>query len=606
MSKIGLMNDGNRPERKGTRGSMKSESYQHQVLFLSNSSFNLDLVAELIGRSFAIKHIKFQSASISSSRINPLIKGTLADSGIKLAHSSGGPLNKIKPYQFDLIITLGAVGAIPRSLLPAMLPHFHWEISEPGEATSEKDAVIQIKKIMEIIKKNIDALFNSDFLNTLFIARRHQQLILDNMLDGVMAHNENRTIFFFNRAAEKITSLKREDVLGKDCHDVFSGRFCGGDCDFCEGTLKNVSADKSRKRVDFKCPDGSKKILEMLTLPLTDELENNIGALVMFKDETELEHLKSHLKHHHALGKLITKDPKMLNIFEQIREVSAIQAPVLIEGESGTGKELVANAIHDMSSRAGKPFVAVNCGALPESILESELFGHVKGAFTGAIHDKKGRFELAHRGTLFLDEAAELSPAMQVKLLRALQEKCFERVGGEKLVHVDIRIISATNQSLKVAMKKKKFRKDLFYRLCVVPINIPPLRERRLDIPVLVEHFLDLVAAETERAVLGYTTEAIDCLSAYSWPGNVRELRNAIEYAYVKSRERVIRTEHLPPEIVSYQRKSRKKTGPPLKIKKEQVMIALEKTDGNRKEAAKLLGIGRATLYRYLDSYGLK
>ncbi|MBU2646199.1 sigma 54-interacting transcriptional regulator [bacterium] len=459
---------------------------------------------------------------------------------------------------------------------------------------------------MDILKKNIDTLFNSDFLNTLFIARRHQQLILDNMLDGVMAHTEKRIVFFFNRAAERITGLKRESVLGKDCHEVFPGRFCGGACDYCDGTIMGTTPDNSRKRVEFKRRDGQIKIMEMMTLPLLDEVDKNIGALVLFKDDTDLEILKSHLKHHHTLGQLITKDPKMLDVFEQIKEVAEIRAPVLIEGESGTGKELVANAIHSQSSRAKKPFVAVNCGALPEGILESELFGHVKGAFTGAVNDRKGRFELADQGTLFLDEVAELSPAMQVKLLRALQEKSFERVGGEKPVHVNIRVISATNQDLKLLMKKKKFRRDLYYRLCVVPIYLPPLRERRLDIPVLVEHFLDLVAAETERDVLGYTNETIDALSAYSWPGNVRELRNAIEYAYVKSRDSVIKVDHLPPEILSYQRRSKKKTGPPLKIKKEKVALALTKSNGNRKEAANLLGIGRATLYRYLSLYGLQ
>ncbi len=585
---------------------MKSDNYKHRVLFLSNSPQSLHLIAELIAGEFNITNIAFKSASVTRNRINPVINRVLSEAGLNSSKASNRTIDEIKPYLFDFCITMGTAGNIPRSVLPAMLPHFHWEISEPEQSATDDEISNQIKNTMDMIKKNIDTLFNSDFLNTLFIARRHQQLILDNMLDGVMAHTEKRTIFFFNKAAEKITSMKRENVLGKDCHDVFPGKFCGGNCDFCEGKLSTVGEDNSRKKVDYICTDGRKKTLEMLTLPLTDEVNNNIGALVMFKDETELETLKSHLKHHHALGRLITKDPKMLGIFEQIREVSSIQAPVLIEGESGTGKELVANAIHDMGPRAGKPFVAVNCGALPESILESELFGHVKGAFTGAISDKKGRFELADQGTLFLDEVAELSPPMQVKLLRALQEKCFERVGGEKLVHVNIRIISATNQDLKLAMKKKRFRRDLFYRLCVVPISLPPLRERRLDIPVLVEHFLDLVAAETERSVLGYTTEAIDALSAYSWPGNVRELRNAIEYAYVKSRDSVIRTEHLPPEIITYQQKSKKKTGPPLKIKKEEVVNALEITSGNRKDAAKFLGIGRATLYRYLDSYELK
>ncbi len=585
---------------------MKKNNFKHLVLFVSNSSYHLHLLAEFIARELKINGIEFQSASVSRNVINPTIRKIAEGCGFDITTSGNLSLQQIKPYLFDLIITIGDPQNIQNNLLPVMMPHFHWETPDSVHDNTQDTDPQPVKKAMDMIKKNIDTLFNSDFLNTLFIARRHQQLILDNMLDGVMAHTEKRIIFFFNKAAERITSLKRENVLGKDCHEVFSGRFCGGNCDFCTGSLNDPKHNSARKRVDFKRPDGKKKILEMLTLPLTDEFDSNIGALLMFKDDTDLEALKSRLKHHHALGRLITKDPKMLAVFDQIKEVSTILASILIEGESGTGKELVANAIHDSGPRADKPFVAVNCGALPEGVLESELFGHVKGSFTGAICDKKGRFELADKGTLFLDEVAELSPAMQVKLLRALQEKCFERVGGEKSIHVDIRVISATNQNLKTLMKKKKFRRDLYYRLCVVPISLPPLRERRLDIPVLVEHFVDQVAAETERSVLACTNEAIDTLSAYPWPGNVRELRNAIEYAYVKSRDSSIKTNHLPPEIVTYQRKINKKTGPPLKINKEQVIVALSNTNGNRKDAARMLGVGRATLYRYLDSYGLK
>jgi sigma-54 dependent transcriptional regulator, acetoin dehydrogenase operon transcriptional activator AcoR len=585
---------------------MISKKHKYSVLFLSDSHINLHLIAERLAETSSIKHISFQSASLTPKQVNPVVRQVLSEVGLNNRRLVNTLFGDTKPFNFDLIITIGDPKYKQKVPLPAVLPHFHWEMQDPTSIDMVGQSDKLVKDAMDILKKNIDTLFNSDFLNTLFIARRHQHLILDNMLDGVMAHTENRIVFFFNRAAERITGLKREAVLGKDCHDIFPGRFCGGDCDYCGGFLVDNEAPNTRKRVDFKRRDGTIKNLEMLSLPLTDETDKKIGALILFKDETDFEMLKSHLKHHHSMGQLVTKDPKMLDVFEQIEEVSEIRAPVLIEGESGTGKELVANAIHDMSSRANKPFVAVNCGALPEGILESELFGHVKGAFTGAINDKKGRFELADKGTLFLDEVAELSPVMQVKLLRAVQEKSFERVGGEKSIHVDIRIISATNQSLKQLMKKKLFRRDLYYRLCVVPITLPPLRERRLDIPVLVEHFLDQVAAETERSVLGYTNETIDALSAYSWPGNVRELRNAIEYAYVKSRDSVIKTEHLPPEIVSYQRKNKKKTGPPLKIKKEKVTIALSKTKGNRKDAAKMLGIGRATLYRYLDLYGLK
>jgi sigma-54 dependent transcriptional regulator, acetoin dehydrogenase operon transcriptional activator AcoR len=580
---------------------MRSNRHRYSVLFLSESVYSLHLIAESQAKKMGVEHVVFHSASLTPRPIHPFVAEWLKQNQTK---PTDHPEHSFDPRHCDLIITIGR----RRPSIPNQLACFHWETPDGSDSDpTDTAAPSGIVTAMDIIEKNIENLFNTDFLNTLFIARRHQQLILDNMLDGVMAHNEKRIIFFFNKAAERITGRNREAVLGRDCHSVFSGRFCGGSCDYCEGPLHTKRSDThTRRRVDFKTADGQQKVLEMLTLPLADETGYSLGALVLFKDETDLEQLKRRLKHHHSLGRLVTKDPKMLAVFDQIREVASIQAPVLVEGESGTGKELVANAIHDMSPRADKPFVAINCGALPEGILESELFGHVKGAFTGAISDKKGRFELADQGTLFLDEVAELSPAMQVKLLRALQEKRFEPVGGEKSIRVNIRVISATNQDLKVLMKKKRFRRDLFYRLCVVPISLPPLRERRLDIPLLVEHFLELVAAETERPVLGYTNEAIDTLSAYTWPGNVRELRNTIEYAYVKSRDRVMRTEHLPPEIVSFQRKGRHKTGPPLKIKKNKVVIALAEANGNRKEAARALGIGRATLYRYLDCYGLK
>lgn len=578
------------------------------MLFLSDSGFNLHLFAEKLARSLGLHRIHFESASLTTRELHPLVRDLMTAYGLDLEQTVVRSIDQIEAHRFDLIIFIGDSKRIRKISLPTMLPHFHWNIPDSLLFNGHHNDIQAIKEAMDIIKKNVEALFNSDYLNTLFVARRHQQLILDNMLDGVMAHTENRRIFFFNRAAEEITGIKRDKVLGKDCHQVFPGKFCGGDCDYCNGpaTVNLRENGKSRKRHDMVLPNGKRKILDMLILPLTDEADQNIGSMVMFKDSTELETLKNHIKHHHSLGRLVTKDPKMLSIFEQIKEVAPILAPVLIEGESGTGKELVANAIHEMSPRAGKPFVAVNCGALPEGVLESELFGHVRGAFTGALADKKGRFELAHQGTLFLDEVAELSPAMQVKLLRALQEKSFERVGGEKTVHVDIRIVSATNQDLKKLMKSRQFRRDLYYRLCVVPITLPPLRDRYLDIQVLVEHFLDLVASETERPVLGYTSEVIDTLSTYSWPGNVRELRNAIEYAYVKSRDNVIRPEHLPPEIYSFQKRSHRKPGPSRKISKEKVATALAKTNGNRKDAAKLLGVGRATLYRYLDEYQLK
>ncbi|MBW1892513.1 MAG: sigma 54-interacting transcriptional regulator [Deltaproteobacteria bacterium] len=456
------------------------------------------------------------------------------------------------------------------------------------------------------MEENLDILFHSGLLHALFVTRRNLELILDNLLDGVMAHTTNRRIFYFNKAAEIITGYKRDDILGKDCHDVFPGRFCGGDCEFCESVNTKEKQSITRKEIVFKRPDQKERNLIMSIMPLTGEQNEEVGALLSFKDNTELNRLKGRLKHHHSLGSLVGKDPKTLDLFDQIREVSSVLVPVLVEGESGTGKELVAKAIHDTGPRADKPFVAINCGALPEGILESELFGHVAGAFSGAIHDRKGRFELAHEGTIFLDEVSELSKAMQVKLLRVLQEQQFERVGGEKTIQVNVRIISATNRNLLKRVERKKFRRDLYYRLCVVPITLPPLRDRRLDIPMLVEHFLEITAQEIIRPVLSPSNDVMDILSSYAWPGNVRELRNAVEYAYVKCRTGLIEIMHLPPEIANHKEKKTVKPGPALKVEKEKMLVALARAEGNRKEAAKLLGIGRATLYRYLDLYDLK
>jgi transcriptional regulator with GAF, ATPase, and Fis domain len=287
---------------------------------------------------------------------------------------------------------------------------------------------------------------------------------------------------------------------------------------------------------------------------------------------------------------------------------------VLISGESGTGKELVASAIHQESRRKGNPFVPVSCGALPDSILESELFGHVRGAFTGAIRDKKGRFELADGGTLFLDEVGELPSSFQVKLLRVLQEMRFERVGGEKSISVDVRIIAASNRDIRRMVQDGHFREDLFYRLCVVPIVLPPLRERREDIPFIVERILERVREETGKPIDAVANDAMDLLLDYSWPGNIRELINALQFAAVRCSQEEILPRHLPPEVsraipaapvadaaptpAAPEPSSRRRT----KLTREAVEEAIEAANGNKVQAAKILGVGRATLYRFLSS----
>jgi transcriptional regulator with PAS, ATPase and Fis domain len=301
-------------------------------------------------------------------------------------------------------------------------------------------------------------------------------------------------------------------------------------------------------------------------------------------------------------GRIIGQDSKMISIYKQIKDVADYDYPVHISGDTGTGKELVATAIHQESPRAGAPFVPINCGALPEGLIESELFGHVKGAFSGAIRDKKGRFELADGGIAFLDEIAELSNNMQAKLLRFLQEGKFERVGGERTVSVDIRIVSATNKNLKEAVKNGQFRDDLYYRLNVIPIHLPLLHERKIDIPLLIEHFLEEAAERYGKKSLKVSPKAMSLMLDYRWPGNIRELQNAIQFAFVKCDGKVIVPEDLPLELREVQTVGVRR-GPSKKLDPEGVKSALIKTGGNKAKAAKLLGVGRATLYRFLGDY---
>jgi PAS domain S-box-containing protein len=434
-------------------------------------------------------------------------------------------------------------------------------------------------------------------LEDLLADKKNLERILDSLMEGIIAHDKERRILFFNRAAEKITGYHREEVLGRDCHDAFGSPFCGGRCSFC-GEPPN-----SWTNVDYPLnlvtKEGSSRRIEMSVAGMTDETGCFTGVLAAFRDVTDLVGLQIRLGQITSFAGIIGQDHKMLQIFEQIRELATNDYPVYLTGETGTGKELVAAAIHNESRRGGGPFVPINCGALPEGVLESELFGHVKGAFSGAIRDKKGRFELADGGTIFLDEIVDLTKSMQVKLLRVLQEGTFERVGGEGTVSVNVRVISAANRDLKREVERKNFREDLYYRLNVVPVELPPLRERKNDIPLLAEEFLRQ-ASEQGQKTAGLSKKALSIMMDYLWPGNVRELQNALHYALVKCRGRMIRPEDLPMELKSG-RSSRR--GPTRKLNQEMVRAALDRTGGNKAKAARHLGVGRATLYRFLEEF---
>lgn len=439
--------------------------------------------------------------------------------------------------------------------------------------------------------------------------RANLDLILDNLKLGIIAHTPERIITFFNKEAERITGYLKEEVIGNDCHIVFQEPFCGPKCSFLDGASPFPPGSKEYP-LNIITKDGSTRQLEMTVSAIIDQDNGFKGVLASFRDVTESFNLSLKAENLSNFAGIIGKDKTMQDIFRQIRDVALYNYPVNITGDTGTGKERVAYAIHDISAYGSGSFVPVNCGALPEGIVESELFGHVKGAFSGAIKERKGRFELAHKGSLFLDEVAELPLKTQVKLLRFLQEGSFEKVGGEKKISVDVRIISATNKNLRAEVMAGRFREDLFYRLNVIPIHLPPLRQRKSDIPLLAAHFLKEAEQESPNAVPQLTDDALDMLLDYHWPGNVRELKNVIQFSVVRSRGDKILPSDLPLEITQGKdltlrvsetyplQKNLKDRG---KLDVESVTAAVKKAGGNKSKAARLLGVGRATLYRFLD-----
>ena len=433
-------------------------------------------------------------------------------------------------------------------------------------------------------------------IESILIEKDNLDLIFDFVSDGIFTHDQQMRITSFNTAAEKITGFNRAEAIGKRCPDIFAGPLCGTHC------ILHQAAKASRwikdQELQIMDKNGRPRTIILNTAILHDKEKKPWGVVAIFRDMTELVSLKRQLKERFQFHKLIGKNHQMQEVYNLIEDIADSDATVLIQGESGTGKELVAQAIHYQGPRTNKPFVRVNCSTLAESLLESELFGHVRGAFTGAIRDKIGRFELAQGGTAFLDEIGDISPAIQVKLLRVLQEKEIERVGDTKSIKVDVRVIAATNHDLKRLMREGKFREDLFYRLYVIPIHLPPLRERKEDIPLLVEHFIRQFKGQTGKKIESISEEALKLLLDYSWPGNVRELENVIEHAFVKCRVPLILPEHLPQEILGAKKVFGARKRP--RLTEEQLHQALQETRGNKARAARELGIGRTTLWRKL------
>ncbi|MDH5299136.1 MAG: sigma 54-interacting transcriptional regulator [Desulfobulbaceae bacterium] len=508
---------------------------------------------------------------------------------------------------YDLVVCFGGGPRLPLAPLPGSPGLVIWQVPDPLPAPAGGHDPDSCRLIRRQIEQLVGDLVGQGYLSALVRARRNAELVMDNLHEGIIAHDRQRRIFFFNRAAERITGFARQEILGRDCHQVFPDRFCKAKCSFCEPEGEPELPPTPYPLV-LRTRSGETRHVEMGVVGMRDFLGAMVGVVASFRDVTREHDLAGLLGHSEEFAGIIGGDAKMVELFRTITDLADSRVAVLIQGESGTGKELVAAAIHKQGRRADKLFVPVNCGALPEHLLETELFGHVKGAFTGALRDKKGRFELADGGTLFLDEIGDISPAMQVKLLRVLQDGTFQRVGGEETVKVDVRVISATHKDLRREIEAGRFREDLYYRLCVVPLALPPLRERPGDIPLLARHFLGRTLEEegrSDRVVL--SAEAMDHLRAYPWPGNVRELHNVIRYALVHCREEQVRAVHLPPQFLSGSRSFSIEPSLPVRgrLTVAAVRQALAATNGNRLQAARQLGVGRATLYRFLAKHPL-
>jgi PAS domain S-box-containing protein len=430
----------------------------------------------------------------------------------------------------------------------------------------------------------------------------HQfQAILDAMEDGVMIVDRNFHIVAFNEAASRMTGHSREDVLQARCFEVCLGSHCGEDCDVT--ALFNHDKPCEEFETTIRTKDGQSKIVRVHTVALRNGVGAITGAIRILRDVTETRLPESQPREPKGFGRLIGRSRAMQEVYRLIELLNDSTATVLIQGETGTGKELVAEALHDNSPRAGGPFIKVNCAALPDSLVENELFGHARGAFTDAVADKPGRFELANNGTLFLDEIGDLGASVQAKLLRVLQSGEFERLGDPRTRRVQVRLIAATNTDLRAAVAERRFREDLFFRLNVVPIYLPPLRDRLEDLPLLVEHVLERLQQSTGRDLrLGH--DALRTMMHYHWPGNVRELENALEYAAVTSQETFIHALDLPASL----RQPMSESPLPAEVTDEAVRLraALNACNWEIKRCAELLGMDRTTLWRKMKRYGIQ
>jgi PAS domain S-box-containing protein len=434
----------------------------------------------------------------------------------------------------------------------------------------------------------------------------HAGIILNSIADGVFTVDPDMRITCFNRAAEKITGVPSETAIGGFCYEVLRANICEKTCALkCSFTTGEEIIDK---HVNILRADGKQIPISISTAVLKDEAGNIVGGVESFRDMSPIEELRKEITRTYTFEDIVSKNHRILELFDVLPRIADSESSVLLQGPSGTGKELFARAIHNLSQRKNGPFVAVNCGALPETLLESELFGYVQGAFTDAKKDKPGRFEIARSGTIFLDEVDSLSPATQVKLLRVLQEHEYQPLGATAPVHADVRIIAATKENLLALVAGRAFRDDLFFRLNVVKIELPTLKERRDDIPLLVNHFIDKFNHKMDRRVQGIEIDALAALMRYNFPGNIRELENIIEHAFVMCAKDTIALHCLPFEIGLTATKNPVAAATDSLFEdseKKTILAALERNNGNKIKTAVELGLHRTSLWRRMKKLGL-
>jgi len=431
--------------------------------------------------------------------------------------------------------------------------------------------------------------------------------ILDSLGEGVFTVDKSFRVTFFNKAAEKITKHKRENVVGQYCKNVFKSKICFSECPIALvlNSKKNIYDLESKIRI----ADDTIIPIKLNAAVIHNDEEKSVGGVISFREISDLERISKDLTQDSQFYGIIGKSKPMKEIFELIKEISDTDAPVFIHGESGTGKEMIADAIQQTSSRKDKVFIKINCSVFPPNLLASELFGHVKGAFTDATKDRPGRFEVADGGTIFLDEVAEMPLQMQLQLLRVLQEGTFERVGESITRRVDVRVIAATNINIEEALKTGKFREDLYYRLNVIPIEVPPLKNRQVDLIPLIKHFLKKFSLLYKKDITDIDDEALELIINFEWRGNVRELENVIEYSFVRTNNsNVISVTKLPPIVKETRMKNNsfnKYYTEDDSFEKHQLFAVLEKNKWSKTKAAKELNIGRTTLWRRMKEFGI-